>query len=149
MKMVFVASIIRHKLCIIYAFLIFFVFKNYFWQNIIFLFLWLIWLPGVHCILVLLDIRKSIIVKPPAFKRLLILWALVLFSVVVSSLMLCLLIMSKLLCIHLHCTHLQAYIYSSLVCSLYILTLLMFTLLILSFLHFDSYSFDCSFSMSS
>ena len=36
LKMVFVARIIRQKLCIIYAFFDFFLFKNHFWPKIIF-----------------------------------------------------------------------------------------------------------------
>ena len=54
LKMVmFVARIIRQKLCIIYAFFDFFLFKNHFWLKTIFLLLRDIWLPGFHCILVL------------------------------------------------------------------------------------------------
>ena len=52
MKIVFVASIIRNSLCIIYVFFIIF-FKNHFLLKIIFWFLRSIWLPGVHCLLVL------------------------------------------------------------------------------------------------
>ena len=54
MKIVFVASIIRNSLCIIYVFLLFF-FKNHFLLKIIFWLLRSIWLPGVHCILALFD----------------------------------------------------------------------------------------------
>ena len=53
-KMVFVERILRHKLCMIYAFFNF-LFKNHFWPKIIFLLLRNIWLPGVHCILVLFE----------------------------------------------------------------------------------------------
>ena len=54
LKMVFVARMIRHKLCIIYAFFDFFLFKNHFWPKTVFLLLRGIWQPGVHCIVVLL-----------------------------------------------------------------------------------------------
>ena len=52
MKMVFVSSIIRNSLCIIYGFYIVY-FKNHFLLKIIFWLLRSILLPGVHCILVL------------------------------------------------------------------------------------------------
>ena len=53
MKIVFVASAIRNSLCIIYVLFIIF-FKNHLLLKIIFWLLQSIWLPRVHCILVLL-----------------------------------------------------------------------------------------------
>ena len=52
MKIVFVASIMRNSIYIIYGFFIIF-FKNHFLLKIISWLLRSIWLPGVHCIIVL------------------------------------------------------------------------------------------------
>ena len=43
-----------HNLCVFWFFLL----KEYFWPKIIFLSLRRIWLPGVHCILVLFSLKK-------------------------------------------------------------------------------------------
>ena len=52
MKMVFVASIIMHELCIIYAFFVFFFVQKSFLTKNCFLIAVILWLPGVHCVLV-------------------------------------------------------------------------------------------------
>ena len=60
MKMVFVARIIRHKLCMIYEF---YCSKIIFDRKIIFILLRWIWLPGVHCILVLFWLKYFLLNK--------------------------------------------------------------------------------------
>ena len=55
MKMVFVTSIIRHKVCIIYLFLDFFIQKSFLTNNY-FLIAEIDLVCGVHCILVLMFI---------------------------------------------------------------------------------------------
>ena len=59
MKIVFLARIIRNSLCVIYSFLLFF-FQKSLLTEIIFWLLWSIWLPRVHCILVLFLSKNAI-----------------------------------------------------------------------------------------